>query len=1474
MKNIQVPTNALRSRLSAGILAATFAAFLLLLLPGCQNPLQQRNRGDLGTVSLRFGGPEGRTIRPPTPYAGDFARFELVFTSGGGTSLEPLVWDDGRTYGDVELAVGQWSLEVSAFIGADDTEPSATGVSGTFTVGAGGHTPIVVPLFPFYDGGTGTFAWNLELDPMITMATMSVYPYGAAIAAWGPSYLRGGPDTVGYDGETGLPAGRYIVVLTLDDGERTITVTEALHVYRNLESLFDYFFGSANFAECPASYIMDAILNAWDGTRWDFEDVGIRAGHFAFLEDEGVLFGVGTGNFGDVVYWFGRFAGSIPAPADFGPAELGVLVDAALIGAGTGGDFVSAVDYWGDAQAEIEAMAANDTGLAFFWDGYYRVLNVGIGGTGLGSADDADYAVTVEFEQSLLPPVDPHELAGRLLILQAGASGGDGAIGRSFIELYNNTAEDIVLDGFTLQYAAGASTNAAWAATETAPWTAIPLTGTIPARGSFLVAGNLVGNPANQRFTITDNEADVVADMRLSNRSFKVALMASPYRLRVANPSAMPRGGAAAGFIDLLGALNSPPGDGVDAFETAPAAVISQQASARRRSLVDTDDNSVDFVRVDFRHLPGEGTPSNAGGTSIADFERVRPKNSSHGAWAPFGYPAHPLAGRLLILQAGAAGTDGAIGRSFIELYNNTAEDIDLDGFTLQFAAGSSTNAAWLSPVTAPWTAIPLTGTIPARGSFLVAGHRVTDPANQRFTITDDEADVVADMRLSNRSFKVALMASPDTLAVANPFAMPGWGTVEGFVDLLGALNSPPGDGVDAVETAPAVVISQQASARRRSLVDTDDNSADFVRVDFRHVPGEGTPSNAGGTSIADFERVRPRSSHDGLWTPFPEVDDSPVAGESPYAGRLLILQVGAAYQGAIGRSFIEMYNTTDIPINLDGFSLQFANAVGTNWTVIPLVGTIPARGSFLVVGRLENPGGRLQIADADQIIPNNGRLSTTQFKVALMDNLNRLTVANPFAIPGGGRADGFVDMVGAANAGASIDAYETTPAGPISSQMAIRRRSLADTNNNGVDFVRIDYRTDILEHFRPRSSSNGTWEPFQIAWGEGTGLPSIHISIAPHERGGPNSLDRHIWRPTTVSLRGTGTYAALAFEGVSAEARGRGNSSWTWRKRPLRIRFNTARPMFGSSYAARDWTLIANAIDHSMMRTYAAYFLGSLLSGIDFSPTGHFLHLYMDGEYRGVYMLSDQIHVHPGRVQLTSNLDPTLSEYFLEWCARVPNEGGPYFTVSGIHFGIEYPGSGILNQNLGHRQFVENFIAQVYAALVRGDFDEISEIIDIGSFIDFYLVQELFKNQDVGFSSVFLQVRRTDTGHKLFAGPLWDFDRSSGILNIANDPSPQGVWAATRNRFLRYLMNTDRFKEQVGVRWNEIRSNEVVAMTTRLIYLAQKYQVCFERNFERWPDKNVTSAVNIIDLPFMEQVEFLVDWLQQRKVWLDGFLQ
>ena len=394
--------------------------------------------------------------------------------------------------------------------------------------------------------------------------------------------------------------------------------------------------------------------------------------------------------------------------------------------------------------------------------------------------------------------------------------------------------------------------------------------------------------------------------------------------------------------------------------------------------------------------------------------------------------------------------------------------------------------------------------------------------------------------------------------------------------------------------------------------------------------------------------------------------------------------------------------------------------------------------------------------------------------------------------------------------------------------------------------------------------------------------LPFLHLSIAPYERDEDSALHRTIWRPTTVSLHGYGVYERFSFDEVNAEARGRGNSSWRAMgyKRPLRFRFPAGqeRAMFGSAYTARDWTLIANAFDHSLMRNYSAYFLGSLLDGLNFSPAHHFVHLFMDGEYRGVYMLSDQMEA--GRMGLVSNSNPALSEYLLEWCLRVPSEnpgllGDVYFLLNdSIPFEIRFPGGGV--RRGGGNQFANNFIHSAYHALASGDYDEISALVNIPSFIDFYLVQELFKNQDIDISSLFFQIRQVSGHPKLFAGPLWDFDLSSGsMVNWIDDIAlPEGAWMV-RNKFFGHLMNVDWFREKVRVRWSEIRNREVLQMLAEIRRQATTYRSCFERNFKRWPDKNVWNPnPELVRLSFMEQVDFLKSWLEQRKIWMDTFLQ
>ena len=679
-----------------------------------------------------------------------------------------------------------------------------------------------------------------------------------------------------------------------------------------------------------------------------------------------------------------------------------------------------------------------------------------------------------------LPPENPtvagtpSPLAGQLLILQVYGTGTDtdGAVSHSFIELYNNTDSPINLSTYSLQYANTTGTN----------WTVINLTGTIPAKGSYLVRGN--NNNKSGRLQL--DAADQNAEFYLDNRNFKAALMANQNKLTVENPFAM-TGGKAKDYVDMVGVKNGN-NDNIDGFEAALAQVISKQAAARRGSLTDSDNNSTDFVRLDYRILSGNN------GISDEELEVRKPRTSSAGNWNPFEEPEYPIViptdNTLLILQIGAA-TDGNISRSFVELYNNGDAAVNLSGYSLQYAEGTRETEVANRPNTntedGPWAKIDLSGTIPPQHSFLILGDEgigQMPSTNPALALTAGSGDMNVSFVISNRSFKVALMGNTTLLTVQNPFDTDGAGTkAAGYVDMVGAMNTVGEDKINGYEGSAVTNLNKQTGQRRTSLVDTNNNANDFTRATYADA------------SPADIEKLTPKNLEHGEWDPFADPEppeyQTTAGTPSPLAGQLLILQAGAATNGAIARNFVELYNNTDSPITLTGtYSLQYAGATGTDWTVINLDGTIPAHGSFLVVGKVaeSHNDNRLFIADneADQIAGDSFILSNNGFKVALMANQQKLTVANPFAMEGGKAAD-YVDMLGAYNSGTQPDGYETAHAAVISKQAAARRSSLTDTDNNSTDFVRIDYRVqsgnngisdDDLAKFRPRHLGDDTWTP------------------------------------------------------------------------------------------------------------------------------------------------------------------------------------------------------------------------------------------------------------------------------------------------------------------------------------------------------------------------------------------------------------
>ena len=380
--------------------------------------------------------------------------------------------------------------------------------------------------------------------------------------------------------------------------------------------------------------------------------------------------------------------------------------------------------------------------------------------------------------------------------------------------------------------------------------------------------------------------------------------------------------------------------------------------------------------------------------------------------------------------------------------------------------------------------------------------------------------------------------------------------------------------------------------------------------------------------------------------------------------------------------------------------------------------------------------------------------------------------------------------------------------------------------------------------------------------------FPAIYVNTS-----GVPITSKEIYIPASISM--SNTEKEYEFSNVSAEIRGRGNSTWILEKKPYRIKFATKQTMLDSGYKAKNWTLIANHSDKALLRNYSAYYLASQLDGLYFSPHTWFVDLYLNNEYQGVYMLCDHIQENEGRVDVDFNANPEDCEYLIEWDERILDEGVEnvdYVVVGGIPFAVKFP--DIEDMTPGHIADVKSFLTEVNTAINNADYTEIQKLIDINSFVDFFLVQELFKNVDVGLSSVFMQIKKIEGQRKIVMGPVWDFDISCGNADYM-DYGPTGIWAQRKNNWFAKLMTTP-FADTVVLRWNEIKGNQIESMLSEIEYMSTHYQSSFENNFVRWnvlgrytwPNPAEVIAIKT----YMAQVEYLLDWLGTRIDWLDDY--
>ena len=332
---------------------------------------------------------------------------------------------------------------------------------------------------------------------------------------------------------------------------------------------------------------------------------------------------------------------------------------------------------------------------------------------------------------------------------------------------------------------------------------------------------------------------------------------------------------------------------------------------------------------------------------------------------------------------------------------------------------------------------------------------------------------------------------------------------------------------------------------------------------------------------------------------------------------------------------------------------------------------------------------------------------------------------------------------------------------------------------------------------------------------------------------------------------------------------------------------------------AENDWVLLSNYNDRSLIRNPLAFKLFAEMG--NYSPRTSLCEVLLDSAYQGIYVFGEKIKRDNGRVDIaTLNPADTIGDeltggYILQqnyWDANNSFQSNfspidhPTFDV---HFVYEYPKPDeiMAPQKAYIAAFVDSLETALYSENFADSLNGYRKYLDVKSFIDYFLVNELSRNNDGFKKSVFFHKDKFSKGGKLKAGPVWDFDwawKNMWGCSIFENQDGSG-WAHHINDcptdnyscgwYIR-LLQDNNFTKDLRCAWEDYR--QTILDTTYIFSyidsignLVQNAQV---RHFQKWPILGISGPapeVGAIATTYPAELDTLKHWINFRLAWLDA---
>lgn len=427
------------------------------------------------------------------------------------------------------------------------------------------------------------------------------------------------------------------------------------------------------------------------------------------------------------------------------------------------------------------------------------------------------------------------------------------------------------------------------------------------------------------------------------------------------------------------------------------------------------------------------------------------------------------------------------------------------------------------------------------------------------------------------------------------------------------------------------------------------------------------------------------------------------------------------------------------------------------------------------------------------------------------------------------------------------------------------------------------------------------------------TGLPQLYFNT--NEQAAVDTRTRYFEGDFSMTA-GNGCAAVSTIP--KSTMKGRGNYSWSFAKKSFTLKIDKATDLCGLG-RDKKWAVVANHYDKSLLRNTVAMELGKKFTNLAWTPKTKPVDFWMNGSYRGSYILIERVSIDPGDPTKTNDTprinipelksagqrlsagslagDPThvnnqlpniTGGYVLEWDFR---KGADYNITAGSrgYVGIKDPekdldeAGNVTDASITQQQldYINKYVDDTDAALFGSNFTSSTsgwrKYIDEASAVDYYLAMEFMKPIDGNmWASVYMYKQRDG---KLFFGPLWDFDMSSGSANRAGNAMSPSYWylrnvldisakQSTKTWFNR--LNEDAsFRSKVAARWNQLYPN--LSMSSFIDQQKSILSASAAENWKVWSHSERLSSSQVIKSSWSADVDYLKSWMSSRRSWLNG---